>query len=125
MKQAVTPEVVKPQISKAKPAVHSAASGSIRGEDWIRAQPEDRFTLQLMAVKEEMTARQFIEMHHLQDKAAYIPVRHDGQVLYTLVYGVYATHGEAERAAKQVPAKWGAPNPWIRSFKSLRGQPGK
>jgi type II secretory pathway predicted ATPase ExeA len=123
-KQAVTPEVVKPQIAKAKPAVHPAASGAIRGEEWIRAQPEDRFTLQLMAVKEEKTARQFIEIHHLQDKAAYIPVRHDGQVLYTLVYGDYATRGEAERAAKQMPAKWGAPNPWIRSFKSLRSQPG-
>ena len=117
-------EAAKPQIAKAKLAT-PPASADLRGEAWLRAQPEDHFTLQLMALKEEKTARQFIALHHLQNQAAYIPVRHDGQILYTLVYGAYASHGEAERAAKAIPPKWGAPNPWIRSFKSLRAQPGK
>ena len=89
------------------------------GSEWLRAQAPNNYTLQLMAVKEEKTARQFIEANHLQDKAAYFTVRSHGQTLYAVVYGSYPQRSDAVQAAKGLPAVWGAPNPWIRSFKSL------
>jgi DamX protein len=94
---------------------------NIRGAEWIKAQAAANYTLQLMAVKDENTARQFIEDHHLQDKAAYLAVTSKGQTLYAVVYGSYPQRSGAARAAKELPAAWGTPNPWIRSFKSLHG----
>lgn len=122
VKEPAKPEDLKPQASKPKTPASQAIGNGIRGEEWVRAQPAGQYTLQLMALKEEKTARQFIEMHHLQDKAAYLPIRRNGQILYALVYGVYPSQGEAAQAAKDLPAGWGAPNPWVRSFTSLRGE---
>jgi septal ring-binding cell division protein DamX len=68
---------------------------------------------------------QFIEMHRLQDKTAYFPIKRKGQVLYALVYGDYPNAAEAARAAKALPAAWGTPDPWARTFKSLRGEFGR
>jgi len=119
-KSPAKPEAAKVVAAKPKAPAAVSAKGEIHGAEWVRAQPEDHYTLQLMALKEETTARQFIETNHLQDKAAYFTARRDGQLLYVLVYGVYANHSEAARAAKGLPAKWGTPNPWVRSFKDLR-----
>jgi DamX protein len=126
------PPAAPPQVSAAepKPAAPAPAKGSKnkalelyaedgRGTDWLKAQAEGNFTLQLMAIKDEATARQFIEAHHLQGKAAYFPVMSNGQTLYAVVYGSYPQRSEAVRAAKGLPKAWGTPNPWIRSFKSL------
>ena len=92
---------------------------SSAGLAWLKAQAGDSFTLQLMAVRDEETARRFIEIHSLQDKAAYFPVKSKGRTLYALVYGSFPQHSEAVKAAKNLPASWSTPNPWIRSFKSL------
>jgi DamX protein len=89
------------------------------GLDWLKAQAGSSFTLQLMAVKDEETARRFIEAHSLQDKAAYFPVMTKGRTLYAVVYGSFPQRSEAVKAAKSLPTSWGTPSPWIRSFKSL------
>ena len=123
--ESAKPPVVKPLAAKEKPAVAPAPGGGIHGKAWVNEQPAGHYTLQLMALNEEATARQFIEMQHVQDKAAYFPVHRDGKILYVVVYGVYPDHGAAARAAKQLPAKWGTPNPWVRSFKNLQGEFGK
>ena len=125
--RAEAPPVTKPLAVKEKPSpVPAPAAGTgIHGEAWVQDQPPGHYTLQLMALKEEATARQFIEMQHVQDKAAYFPVHRDGHILYVVVYGVYPDHGAAARAAKELPARWGTPNPWVRSFKNLQGEFGK
>jgi len=121
-----------PQVSAAEPKpaapapskeienkeLTSSAEGG-RGIAWLKAQADSNYTLQLMAIKDETTVRQFIETHHLQGKAAYFPVMSNGQILYAVVYGSFPQRSEAARAAKSLPKAWGTPNPWIRSFKSL------
>lgn len=87
--------------------------------NWLQNQADGNYTLQLMAVKDESTARRFIEAHQLQDKAAYFPVKSTGQTLYAVVYGSYPQRSEAVRAAKDLPSSWDTPKPWIRSFKSI------
>ena len=120
---------------EARPAVPTApvamknkelksVTGGADGSEWLMAQADSNFTLQLMAVKDENTARQFIEAHHLQGKAAYLAVKSHGQTLYAVVYGSFPQRDEAARAAKGLPAAWGTPDPWIRSFKSIHGLPG-
>lgn len=122
VKESTKPEDLKPQATKPKAPASQALGNGIRGEEWVRAQPAGQFTLQLMALKEEKAARQFIETHHLQDNSAYYPIQRNGQILYALVYGVYPSQGEALQAAKDLPASWRVSNPWVRSFKSLRGE---
>ena len=109
----------------AKTPVAPPVSKSIRDEQWVSAQPDNHYTLQLMAVKDENTVLQFIATHRLQDKTAYFPIKRKGQTLYALVYGDYPNLEEATRAAKGLPAAWGTPDPWARSFKSLRGEFGR
>jgi DamX protein len=118
-----TQVAVKPAVPPQPPAKKSEAVQIIKravdGSEWLKAQADNNFTLQLMAVKEENTARQFIETHQLHDKAAYFPVTRNGQTLYAVVYGSFSQRSEAAQAAKSLPAAWGSPSPWIRSFKSL------
>ena len=99
------------------------AMRGLDGAEWLKVQADSNFTLQLMAVKDEKTARQFIEDQHLQGKAAYLPVVSHGQTLYAVVYGSYPLRSDAARAAKGLPAAWGTPDPWIRSFKSIHSLP--
>lgn len=96
-----------------------------KGAEWVREQSPDHYTLQLMALREQKTARQFIAMHELQGQAAYFPIRRDGRTLYVVVYGDYPDYAAATRAAKKLPANWGTPNPWVRGFKNLQEALGK
>jgi DamX protein len=120
-----TQVAVKPAVPPQPPAKKTEAAQTIKrsvdGSGWLKAQADSNFTLQLMAVKNENTARQFIEAHQLHDKAAYFPVTRNGQTLYAVVYGSFSQRSEAVQAAKSLPAAWGSPSPWIRSFKSLHG----
>ena len=120
----------KAQSVEAKPVAPAAStpiknnelktsSAGVYGAEWLKGQAESNYTLQLMAVKDENTARQFIDGHQLQGKAAYLPVVSHGQTLYAVLYGSYPQRSEAVRAAKGLPAAWGTPNPWIRSFNSI------
>jgi DamX protein len=118
-----TAEVKPAAVPPSPPATKNEGSQSVKkvvgGLEWLKAQPDSNFTLQLMAVKDENSARRFIETHHLQDKAVYFPIMSNGQTLYAVVYGSFPKRSEAARAAKSLPSAWGTPNPWIRSFKSL------
>lgn len=122
------------QVAETKPATASSLPQSKikdnnqnikRGRgtsDWISAQVSSNYTLQLMAVKNESTARKFILSHDLNDKAAYFPVKSKGQTLYAVIYGSFSQRSEAVRAAKSLPSAWDTPNPWIRRFRSLPTQ---
>lgn len=121
MAQAVAKPPVPPRPLVKKSQETQTIKRSVDGSRWLQAQADNNFTLQLMAVKDEKTARQFIEAHHLHDKAAYFPVTRNGQTLYAVVYGSFSRRSEAAQAAKSLPAAWGSPSPWIRSFKSLHG----
>jgi DamX protein len=94
----------------------------MQGADWVRAQPGDHYTLQLMAIKQEDTARQFIARRHLEGQAAYIRVERDGEAFYAVFYGSYPSRAEAQRAAKALPPGWDMPTPWVRRFKAVQSQ---
>lgn len=111
-----------PAGAAATPETPTAPPTPLSGADWIRAQPADHFTLQLMALNDEDTAHEFIRRHHLEGQAATIPVQRDRRVFYALFYGSYASRSDAQRAAKALPPKWGAPKPWIRSFRAVSGE---
>lgn len=122
--ESAPPEQVKKNVAPSPPApkkteVTQPVARAAQNLDWLRAQAPTNYTLQLMAVKAEKTARDFIETNHLQDKAAYFPVTSHGRTLYALVYGSYPQRSDAVQAAKSLPSAWETPNPWIRRFKSL------
>lgn len=118
---AVSPPPPTP-VAKTPPAAPSATP-DLKGADWVRAQPSDHSTLQLMALKDEQAVRRIIARHRLAD-AAYFPVRRDGRTLYVLVYGSYPSREAATRAAAELPAGLVSGQPWVRNFQSLQKELG-
>lgn len=110
-------------VAKTPPAAPSATP-DVKGVEWVRAQPSDHSTLQLMALKDEQAVRRIIVRHRLTD-AAYFPVRRDGRILYVLVYGSYPSREAATRAAAELPAGLISGQPWVRNFQALQKELGK
>lgn len=94
-----------------KPA---AAMTDTRTEEWLLAQPANRYALQILGTGDKAALMAFIARHQLQDKAAYFTSKTATGEWYSLVYGDYATPGEAQRASAELPAPLQRSNPWIR-----------
>lgn len=114
----------KPPAPSINPPAAPSATPDLKGVEWVRAQPSDHFTLQLMALKDEQGVRRIIARHRLAD-AAYFPIRRDGRTLYVLVYGSYLSREAATRAAAELPAGLISGQPWVRNFQALQKELGK
>lgn len=90
--------------------------------EWIRAQPANNYTMQLMALVDHDKVLRFVAKHGIQeDSATYIKSR-KGKELMVLVYGSYANRNDAVAASKQVPKNWYVGQPWVRSFASVTSE---
>lgn len=87
---------------------------------WLLAQPEDHYTLQLMALGDRGDVIRFIEKHGIAAESATFPVTRRGKVLTVLVYGSYPSRAAAGKAAAGLPRAWGVGQPWIRQFAGVR-----
>ena len=104
----------------ASPAPPSVSTGGIKREDWVKQQSPETYTQQLSSVLNEGDALKFIRANKLEAEAAYIQVVVNGTTRYTVLYGVYNTHAEAEAAVKQLPQNLQANKPWVRNFGVLQ-----
>jgi len=81
-----------------------------------------RYTIQLSTAHQQDNIKKFIENHELGDKAAYFPTTSDnGRVWYVLIYGSYATHGEAEKALEELPAEVTDDGAFLISYANVHG----
>ncbi len=106
--------------SLADPLLPLAPSPIIEGEQWLLAQSEERFTLQLMALADEVKVRRLAAQHGLEHERALYIKKRAGDPLVVLVYGSYPDRNLAQQAAQQIPKQWGFGTPWVRSFASVR-----
>ncbi len=100
----------------ASPAV---LDGRIEGGGWVAQQSRTNYTLQVMVGSAPGAVIELAQ--GARDVAAPMAVAsftQEGRQLYLLLYGSYATRGEAEDAAVQVEANFRM-RPWIRSFATL------
>ncbi|ALP54187.1 hypothetical protein Tel_14145 [Candidatus Tenderia electrophaga] len=87
---------------------------------WLMDQPEDYYTLQLMALVDRGDVIDFVARHGIAEQSATFPITRRGKVLTVLVYGSYPSRAAANRAAAELPRPWGVGQPWVRRFAGVR-----
>ncbi|RMD78812.1 MAG: hypothetical protein D6809_05025, partial [Gammaproteobacteria bacterium] len=106
------------------PARTPAGAAAPRGLRWLKEQPADGYTLQLLALSSRERAVAFLRRHGLADRGAVIPVRRGGRTLYAVLYGTYPSKAQALAAARRLQAR--APlrrlhlRPWVRRVGAVR-----
>ena len=105
-----------------KPAANAgtASAGGIKREDWVWQQKPDTYTLQLASLLSEGEALKFVHANKLETGAAYMKVVINATTRYTVIYGVYNTYDQAQRAVKTLPANLQQDKPWVRNFGLLQ-----
>ncbi len=111
--------VAKPQpVTPPKPAVTPQPDKPVTGADWYAAQAGSRYTLQILGARAESSAQAFVREHGAQYR--YFKKQHQGQPLYVVTYGSFATRQEAQLALQGLSARIQAGKPWPRTFASIR-----
>lgn len=113
----------KKQPLVAKNKTSATKANGIYGQDWIREQNKNNFTLQLLATHQEATAKNYLKKFSLKEDAAIFNVKRNGENWFTLLYGNYPSKSSAQAAANKLPK--GVSKPWVRSFASFVSTLGK
>ncbi|NQD92037.1 AAA family ATPase [Pseudomonas sp. CrR25] len=88
------------------------------GSDWYGEQVGSRYTLQVLGARAESSAQAFVRQHGAEYR--YFKKQHQGQPLYVVTYGSFASREAAQAALRNLPAKVQAGKPWPRTFASIR-----
>ena len=95
-------------------------AATIKREDWLRRQPADYYTLQLVGVGSEQAALGFIRRHRLQGDVAYFRTVRDGKPWFSVLYGVFPGRDAAVRGQNRLPSPLRSQNAWPRTFASIQ-----
>ncbi|MGE8496662.1 MAG: AAA family ATPase [Pseudomonas sp.] len=95
-----------------------ATAPAVASSGWYGSQAGSRFTLQILGARAESSAQAFVKEHG--SDYHYFRKQHQGQPLYVVTYGSFATRDAAQAALKSLPAKVQAGKPWPRTFASIR-----
>jgi len=101
-----------------KPLQIQKTHGSgLYGQNWIKQQNKNHFTLQLLGTHNKNTLPAYLKKFSLTADAAIFKTKRDNKDWFTLIYNHYPTKAAAQTAAKQLPK--GITKPWVRSFASI------
>ncbi|MGD8999155.1 MAG: SPOR domain-containing protein [Granulosicoccaceae bacterium] len=107
-----------------KPAQQPAGATGAAGRDWLVEQAAHHYTLQLVASSDPQLLRDNIARLNLTgNDYAIIESRRDDKSWYALIYGSYATIGEARQAMRDLPGSLRQYQPWIRPFADIKSSP--
>lgn len=122
---AVAPAPVKPAAPVAKPVASVpvkpapvAVKPASQGAAWYTGQPAAHFALQVFGTRSESAAKSFVGQQGSQYH--YYRKSHQGQALYVVTYGSFASRAAAQAAVKSMPAKLQAGKPFPKSFASIK-----
>ena len=106
-------------------AIRKPVTVELPGHEWLLAQDEQRYTLQLMALRDERKVIDFVERYQLAGKGGVYHLERDSGRLTAVVYGSFVSHEDAERAGASLPRAWGVGKPWIRKFSAVHADMGR
>ncbi len=95
-------------------------AGLARGPDWVLAQPDSRFTIQLMGSHDPQALRRFVRANRIAERAAWYPTRFRGRPWYVVVYGLYPSREAARTAIARLPRALREGSPWARPIGDIR-----
>lgn len=102
-----------PEPKPAQPAAPSSAASN-----WYAQQPGSRYALQVVGSRSESNIQALVREGGGEYR--YFKKMHQGQPLYVLTYGSFATRDAAQAAVKTLPAKLQANKPWPRTLASIQ-----
>lgn len=112
-----------PSAAVASPAAvarHDKAKQSLQANAWVLAHASDRYTLQLLSLRDEKSVLEYLRGHDLVGRGGYFRSRRGADTWYCVIYGAYASAAAARRAAGRLPGAFGVAHPWVRSFSDIR-----
>jgi len=116
---AVPTPAPKPVVKPAeKPVVSKPVNAPAVSGDWYRSQAGSHYALQVFGTRSESSAQTFVQQQGAGYR--YFKKVHQGQPLYVVTYGNFASRSAAQTAIKVLPAKVQAGKPWPRSFASIQ-----
>lgn len=110
----------RPAPSSAIPVVTAAGSTPWRDGDWVLAQEDSRYTIQLLGSGDAQRVREYIEAQREPSEFASYPTISKGRTLYIVVYGLFSDKAAADAAAANLPLETGKVSPWVRSIGSIK-----
>lgn len=88
---------------------------------WLQSRDKNHFTLQLLGVSTEESARKFLRKHKAVNDLFYFQnKRNDGQ-WFTVVYGDFENKQKAIEETKKMPPSLFKLKPWVRKFEAIQG----
>jgi len=123
-------------VVKERPKKTSTASlhngDTLKGENWLRQQPDTNYTIQLFASHNKQAINELLNKYALKGDILRFNTQKEGKNWYTMTYGSYVTKQDAIKAIASLNAELTNPAPWVRSMASIKEtllsgskQPGK
>ncbi|MBL1259674.1 MAG: SPOR domain-containing protein [Thiotrichaceae bacterium] len=102
-------------------AVKASSDGAIPGAVWLKAQPEDYYSIQLAGSPSEKDIVRYITRSSLDGELAYVLLkRKNRSSWYVVLHGSFSSRAEAKRIVEFFPPELRKNQPWIRQFSKLR-----
>lgn len=90
---------------------------------WIDGHDPEYFTLQIISVGNEDSAKRLLESIAVRGRdKGYVGYELEGSTRYGAFIGIYRSYTEAERALQQLPPHIQEYKPWIRNVKDVQRQ---
>ena len=86
---------------------------------WVYSQPEENFTIQLFATKQENKTAKFIQQYALTEQAKVIPAIVKGTKYYKVILGSFTEWNDAAVEIGALPQDLRDERPWVRKFNTL------
>lgn len=105
---------------RSEPAAVSPRPGAWRDGDWLLAQSDERYTIQLLGSGDAERVREYLgEQSDPREFASY-RTRSGDRELYIVVYGLFTDRDAALAAASDLPPETGRVGPWVRKLSAVK-----
>ncbi len=116
-------EPVRPVVAAPAEVVKASSDGAIPGVAWLKAQPDDYYTIQLAGSPDEKSIIRYITRSSLDGELAYVLLkRKNRSSWYVVLHGSFESRSEAKRIVEFFPPELRKNKPWIRQFSKLKNR---
>jgi DamX protein len=114
--------VEKPAPVQSKPALTGmAAELAYRNEDWLLAQPAERWVLQVAVATSEDGARAMLDRLG-RERSAYYRARRDGRVVFVVLAGTWASRDQAAAGRDKLADEFRQRGPFPRELRAVHSE---
>ena len=103
-------------------SVSQPQSSHLRTQDWIDAQAEGSWTIQILGVRDEKIALSFLKESPFTGDYFYVKSSYKSEDWYVVLQGVYPSKEASKTGLRKLPAKLRSSGAWPRSLAGLQSR---